>query len=195
MAEVDVVDGAVRGDQPEREVRELLFGVDDDDRALVVAGVDGDAGRHLGGLARPLAAHERLAELAVVRVDPDGAVLVDEQPARRVAADLGGAAARRSGIRGMRASLLRARGSCQSVASSEVERMPRAQARQRVRQRPLEPARVEPAAQPHLAAHELVLRAQLREGAGDAPDRRRRRRRRRAGRSSRASGAGSRAPP
>ena len=89
-AEVDVVDGAVLGDQPEREPRELLLRVDDDDRALVVAGVDGHAGRHLGGLARPLAAHQRLAELAVLGVDPDRAVLVDEQPARRVAANLGG---------------------------------------------------------------------------------------------------------
>ena len=77
------------GNQPEREPRELLLRVDDDDRALVVARVNGHPGRHRRGLARPLAAHQRLAELAVVWVDSDRALLVDEQPARRVAANLG----------------------------------------------------------------------------------------------------------
>jgi hypothetical protein len=83
------VDRAVAWDQSQYELGELLLGVGDDNRTPVVSGVDRHAGRHLGGLAGSLAAHQRLAVLAVLGVDPNGPVLIDHQPARRIAADLG----------------------------------------------------------------------------------------------------------
>ena len=90
--EVEVVHGALGRNEPEAQLGERPLGVDQDHRAVGIAGVVGEvAGQHRA-LAAALAADQRVPELAVRGRDRDRAVLVVHEHAAGVAVDPGGCA-------------------------------------------------------------------------------------------------------
>jgi hypothetical protein len=171
VAEVEVVNGLSGGRQTDAQLGERTLRVEEDDGAIGVGSVVDEVPGHHGALAAALAANQSVAVLAIFRTDRDRAVLVLHEHTRGLAVN---------SDRGARTSHRRAQQP--AVLDPPARELPeRRQLRgrehagskrgPRVRHSGGYARRVHLAAQAHLAASELILRAQLREQAGDATDR------------------------